>query len=63
MLDKVIRELTAKDNNEQTMSEDVLVWTKRIEMQRAQEAILNNITESQNLTKLNWLKIKKPNGI
>ena len=59
MLDKVIRELTAKDNNEQTMSEDVLVWTKRIEMQRAQEAILNNITESQNLTKLNWLKIKK----
>ena len=42
MLDKVIRELTAKDNNEQTMSEDVLVRAKRIEMQRAQEAILNN---------------------
>ena len=61
MLDAVIRELTAKDNNEQTMSKDVLVWAKRIEVQRAQAAILNNITESQ---KFNKVKLaQKPNGI
>ena len=45
MLDEVIRELTAKNNNEQTTSEDVLVWAKRIKAQRAQTAILNDITE------------------
>ena len=39
MLNKVIRDLTAKDNNEQTTSEDVLVWAKRIEAQWAQAAI------------------------
>ena len=30
MLDEVIRELTAKHNNEQTTSEDVLVWAKEL---------------------------------
>ena len=52
MLDEVIRELTAKENNEQTSSEDVLVWGKRIEAQRAQAAILNDITESQKFDKV-----------
>ena len=47
MLDKVIRELTAKSNNEQTTSEDVLAWAKRVEVQWTQAAILNNITEPQ----------------
>ena len=28
MLDEVIRELTAKSNNKQTTSEDVLAWAK-----------------------------------
>ena len=52
MLDEIIRELTAKNNNEQVTSEDMLVWAKRIEVQRAQAAILNSITESHaNLTK------------
>ena len=61
MLDEIIRELTAKDNNEQTMSKDVLVWVKRIKAQRAQAAILNDITESQ---KFNKVKLaQKPNGI
>ena len=45
MLDKVIRDLTAKDNNEQTTSEDVLVWAKRIEAHWEQAAILNDITK------------------
>ena len=52
MLDEVIRELTAKDNNEQTASEDVLVWAKRIEAEWAQAAILNDITESQKFDKV-----------
>ena len=52
MLDKIIRELTAKDNNDQMMSEDMLVWAKRIEVWRAQAAILNDITESQKFDKV-----------
>ena len=37
MLDKVIRELTTKNINEQMTSEDVLIWAKRVEVQRAQK--------------------------
>ena len=40
MLDEVVRELTAKNSSEQTNSEDVLLWTRQIEAQRAQAAIL-----------------------
>ena len=61
MLDEVIRKLTAKDNNEKTTSEDVLVWAKRNEVQRAQAAILNDITESQKFDKVKLGQ--KPNGI
>ena len=46
MLEEVIRELTAKNNNEQTTREGVLAWAKRVEAQRVQAAILNDITES-----------------
>ena len=52
MLDEVIRELTTKSNNEQTSSEDVLAWTKRVEVQWAQSAILNDITESHKFDKI-----------
>ena len=34
MLDEVIRELTTKGSNDQTTSEDVLIWAKRVEAQR-----------------------------
>ena len=46
LLSKIIKELTTKRNNEQTTSEDVLVWAKRVEAQRVQAAILNDITET-----------------
>ena len=46
MLDEVIRGLTAKSNDKQMTSEGVLAWAKRVEVQRAQAAILNDITES-----------------
>ena len=52
MLDEVIRELTTKNDNEQTTSEDVLAWAKRVEVQQAQAAILNDITESHKFDKI-----------
>ena len=45
MLDEVIRELTSKSNDEQMTREGVLAWSKRVEVQRAQAAILKDITE------------------
>ena len=47
MLDAVIRELTAKGSNDQTTSEDMLIWAKRVEAQRMQAVILSDITDSQ----------------
>ena len=44
-MDEVLRELTARSNDEQMTSEGVLAWAKRVQMQRAQAAILNDITE------------------
>ena len=52
MLDEVIRELTTKNTNEQMTSEDMLIWPKRVEVQRAQVAILSDITESQKFDKV-----------
>ena len=52
MLDEVIRELTAKNSREQTTSEDVLLWARWIEAQRAQAAILSNITKTQKIYKV-----------
>ena len=53
MLVEVIRELTARNNDEQTTSKGVLVWAKRIEVQWVQAAILNDITESCQFDKIN----------
>ena len=52
MLGKIIKELTTKSNNEQTTSEGVLVWVKRVEAQRTQDAILNDITETCQFNKV-----------
>ena len=52
MLGKIIKDLTTKSNNEQTKSEGVLVWAKRVEAQRAQAAILNDITETCHFNKV-----------
>ena len=56
MLDKVIRELMTKSTNDQMTSEEVLVWTKRVEAQRMQAAILNDFTDSQ---RFNQVKVAK----
>ena len=47
MLDEVIRELTTEGSKDQTTSEDVLIWAKRVEAQWMQAAILSDITDSQ----------------
>ena len=47
MLDEVIRELTTKGSNDQTTSEDMLIWAKRVEAQRMQAVVLSDITDSQ----------------
>ena len=52
MLDEVIRELTAKNSSEQTTSEDVLLWARRIKALRAQAAILSDITKAQKFDKV-----------
>ena len=49
MLDEVMRELTAKSSDEQTTSEGILAWSKRVEVQAA---ILNDITELHQFDKI-----------
>ena len=53
MLEEVIRELTARNNDEQTTSKGVLAWAKRIGVQQVQAAILNDITETCQFNKIN----------
>ena len=45
MLDEIIRELMSRTSNVQMTSEDVLAWAKRVKAQRAQAAVLNDLTE------------------
>ena len=45
MLNEIIRELTSRTSNVQTTSRDVLVWVKRVEAQRVQVAVLNDLIE------------------
>ena len=59
ILDEVIRELTSKSNSEETISEDVLVWAKRVEAQRAQASVLNDITETKTFDKVKNAPVKK----
>ena len=56
MLDDVIRELTTKNINQQMTSEDVLLWAKRVEVQRVQVAILSDITMSERFYKIKVVK-------
>ena len=60
MLDEIVRELTEKNNIEQIKGEDILLWARRIEAQRAQAAILNDITEAQKFDKVKL--VQKPKG-
>ena len=63
MLDEIIRELTAKINDEQMTSEGMLIWAKRIEVQRAQATMLNNITGSHKFDKVKVTKKPKEDAV
>ena len=52
MLDKIIRELTSKTSSQQITSNDLLAWVKRVEVQRVQASILNDITETKTFDKV-----------
>ena len=52
MLDEIIRELTSRSSNVQTTSKDVLAWAKRVEAQRMQASVLNDITETKAFDKV-----------
>ena len=45
MLEEIIKELTATNNDDHITSGGVLAWTKRVEVQRVQAAVLNTLTE------------------
>ena len=53
MLEEVIRELTARNNDELTNSKGLLAWVKRIEVQQVQAAILNDIIKLHQFNKIN----------
>ena len=59
MLDAIVRELMAKNSSEQTNSEDVLLWARQIEAQRAQAAILSDLTEAQKIDKVKLVQNPK----
>ena len=63
MLDQIIRELATKNNDEQVTSDGVLIWAKRIEAQRAQATILNNITESCQFDKVKVAKNPREDNV
>ena len=50
-----LRELTKSDENTMIPSELVLVWAKRIEAQRGQAAVINNLSEVKNFEVI-WSK-------
>ena len=52
MLDKIIRELTSRTGNVLMTSEDELVWAKRVEAQRVQAVVLNDLTEIRAFNKI-----------
>ena len=56
MLEEIIKELTVTSNNDHIMSGGVLAWAKRVEVQRAEAAVLDTLTE---LRQFNKVKIAK----
>ena len=59
MLEEIIKELTATKNDHHITSGGVLAWAKRVEVQRAQTAVLNMLTESRQFDKVKISKKKK----
>ena len=56
ILAEIIRELTKIQENTEIMSENVLCWAKRVEVQGAQSAIMSSLTEAKEFDKLKIAK-------
>ena len=52
MLEEIIKELMATKNHDHITSGGMLAWAKRVEVQRAQAAVLNTLTESRQFDKV-----------
>ena len=52
MLEEIIKELTTAKNDDCMTSEGILAWAKRVEVLRAQAAVLNTLTESRQYDKI-----------
>ena len=52
MLDEIMRELIFRSSNVQMTSEDVLAWAMRVQAQRMQAAVLNDLTEIKAFDKI-----------
>ena len=49
---KIIRELTKIEDNENITSEQVLAWAKRVEAQKTQSAILEQLKETKDFDRI-----------
>ena len=58
MLEEIIKELTTTKDDDHITGGGVLAWAKNVEVQRAQAAVLNTITESRQFHKVKI--VKKP---
>ena len=54
MLVETIRDLTKSDENMMIPSEQILVLAKRIDAQRAQAAVINSLSEVNNMMTSIW---------
>ena len=56
MLGEIIWELTNVMENGAIMSANILAWAKRVEVQRAQSAVISSITKAKEFDKIKVLK-------
>ena len=61
MLEEIIKELTATNNDDHITSGGVLAWAKRVEVHRVQAEVLNTLTESRQCDKIKVSKRSKEN--
>ena len=59
MLEEIIKELTATNNDDHITSGGVLAWAKRVAAQRTWAAVLNTLTESRQFDKIKVSKRAK----
>ena len=59
MQEEIIKELTMTNNDDHITSGGVLAWAKSVDIQRAQAAVLNTLTESRQFDKIKISKRAK----